>query len=58
MRVRRQVATLWIAAAVIAIGFSIASAAGHKVHTVFSGAVKRVSNSKIGDPSGGGAWRE
>ena len=52
MHVRRQGAAFWIAAAVFAIGISTASAAGHKVHTVFLGAVKRVPYSKAGDPAG------
>jgi hypothetical protein len=52
MHVRRQGAAFWIAAAVFAIGISTASAAGHKVHTVFLGAVKRVPYAKAGDPAG------
>jgi hypothetical protein len=52
MHVRRQVAAFWIAAAVFAISVSTACAAGHKVHTVFLGGVKRVPYSKVGDPAG------
>jgi hypothetical protein len=38
--------------AVVAASEFKASAAGHKVHTVFLGAVKRVPYSKVGDPAG------
>ncbi|MGO9438222.1 MAG: hypothetical protein ACLP00_28455 [Terracidiphilus sp.] len=51
MQVRRNILELAVAA-VVAIGELKASAAGHKVHTVFFGAAKRVPYSKAGDPAG------
>jgi hypothetical protein len=52
MHVRRQIAAFWIAAFLLIIGVTVASAAGRKAHTVFLGSVKRVSYSKAGDPAG------
>ena len=52
MHVRRKVGVFWFAAAVFFIGVMNASGAGHKVHTVFLGALKRVSYGKVGDPAG------
>ena len=52
MHVRRKLGVFWFAAAVFFIGVMNASGAGHKVHTVFLGALKRVSYGKVGDPAG------
>ena len=51
MQFRRLILKVAMIAVVAASEFK-ASAAGHKVHTVFLGAVKRVPYSKVGDPAG------
>jgi hypothetical protein len=52
MHVRRKLSAFVFATVVLVICVSHASAAGHKVHTVFLGGVKRVPYSKAGDPAG------
>jgi hypothetical protein len=51
MQFRRNILKLALIA-VVAISELSASAAGHKVHTVFLGGFKRVAYSKVGDPAG------
>lgn len=52
MQVRRRFVMLGIAVMAVLAGVVPASAAAHKVHTVFLGAAKRVPYSKAGDPAG------
>jgi hypothetical protein len=52
MQFRRLILSIAVAiGATVNLGLP-ASAAGHKTHTVFLGAVKRVPYSKVGDPAG------